>query len=349
MNSSKLFETMQQAKTFGKEILQYTIRGETRERLLLSSFYRFTNQPKNATIHNLIHSENFIQYIAKIKHKFAKPRMIHTSDDKWIVFWTNQSKRTSRTKSSTTKPRFKSVVTPMTESATKTTTLTSIKTEDVGKQFEKAVCIAFNTAFNGQYKYEDDLPMKLKTRLEKIRDYFPMCYHSASKHGRYDFTSVTNPDIHLSVKTTKSGIGKVAPQVIGQPKPTKFCEILGIEYNDNDALKEYIQKNHTSILPILWSYTFDCSNLYYNHQTNEIQLITANVDIKWSDYEYKWSREWTEWNNSSTMKIYNSSNKKYIDLIEFQFHSKSRTNMAIRWHYENLIKFFGDKLDIKKI
>ena len=53
------------------------------------------------------------------------------------------------------------------------------------------------------------------------------------------------------------------------------------------------------------------------------------------------------WNNSSTLKIL-VDNKEY-SLLEFQFHTKSRQNMAIRWVYENFLTIFKDKLYIVEL
>ena len=130
----------------------------------------------------------------------------------------------------------------------------TLQTEDTGKQFEMAICLAFNIPYNGPYKYGMELPEILKPRLSKLTELFPKCIHTAKNGSRYDYTS---EDKHLSAKSTKKG-GKVAPQVIGQSQPKKFCEIIGIEYTTNSSLKEYIQKNISNILPILVSYTFDC-------------------------------------------------------------------------------------------
>ncbi len=112
-------------------------------------------------------------------------------------------------------------------------------------------------------------------------------------------------------------------------------------------MKLYIQQNQTTILPILWSYTFDCPTLYYNDYTSIILLVKPKEEINWNDYKYSWTRDWSDWNNSCTLRIHSPTNgNEIIDLVEYQFHSKSRTNMAIRWCFENVLKVFRDKLDI---
>lgn len=219
-----------------------------------------------------------------------------------------------------------------------------ILTEDTGKIFEKAICLAYGILYDGKYKYSMEIPEKLKPRLTKLVELFPKCSHTAKKGARYDFTSLIDETMHLSAKSTKKGIGKVAPQVIGQSQPKKFCESIGIAYTTIMHLKEYIQTNILTILPILVSYTFDCPNIYYNQQEDTIRFITLNKPIEWDKYNFKWTCNCNEWNNSSTLKII--VEEKELALLEFQFHTKKRNNMAIRWYYENFLTIFNQNLCI---
>lgn len=221
---------------------------------------------------------------------------------------------------------------------------TILQTEDTGKIFEMSICLAYGIQYDGKYKYCMKMAEKLKPRLYKLTKLFPMCRHSAKKGARYDFTCLNDGTIHLSAKTTKRGVGKVAPQVIGQSQPRKFCEIIGIEYTTIPLLKQYIQTEILKITPILVNYTFDCPNIYYNQEKNTIRYITLTSPIEWDKYQYKWTCIWTEWNNSSTLKVIFGENE--FSLIEFQFHTKSRTNMAIRWFYENFLTIFKNNFNI---
>jgi hypothetical protein len=175
---------------------------------------------------------------------------------------------------------------------------------------------------------------------------------------------------HLSAKTTKKG-GKVAPQIIGQAMPAKFCELINIKYTERDKLKEYIQNttngypNISRILDIMVGYTFDCPILYYDNKKNTIRLIKLIKSINWNEYEYKWTRLVPNWKSSSTLKIKHTKKTKhispdqsilptkgkkilkpeYIAIAEFQFHSK-RLNMANRWSFENFLTIFEDNFEI---
>ena len=225
-----------------------------------------------------------------------------------------------------------------------------LQTEDTGKIFEMAICLAYNIPYDGKYKYGMEEPEKLKPRLSKLLELFPMCSHTAKRGSRYDYTSIANDtdaSKHLSAKTTKKGVGKVAPQVIGQTQPKRFCELLGIEYTTNADLKQYIQTEIIKIIPILVEYTFDCPNIYYNKDNSTIRYITLHrpIDIEeLSKYTFTWTCDWASWKNSSTLKVVIED--KEIALLEFQFHTKSRTSMAIRWCYENFLTIFADNITI---
>jgi len=222
----------------------------------------------------------------------------------------------------------------------------SLKTEDTGKIFEMAICKTYGIPFVGKYKYGMEEPELIMNKLILLKKYFPSCIHTAQKGNQYDFTSIDGLH-HLSAKTIKKGNGKVAPQIIGQSQPKLFCTLIGIEFTTIQNLKEYIQINVIDILPFLVRYTFDCPNLYYHKERDTIQFIQLIQEIDWTKYEYTWTCKYDVWNNSSSLKI--KINEKYISLVEFQIHSKSRTNMAIRWVYDNFLIIFKEHLNIIRI
>lgn len=219
-----------------------------------------------------------------------------------------------------------------------------LQTEDTGKIFEMAICLAYNIPYDGNYKYSMELAEKLKERLSKLLELFPSCIHTAKKGSRYDYTCLTDERKHLSAKSTKKGVGKIAPQVIGQSQPKKFCELIGIEYTTIHALKQYIQTEIIKIIPILVDYTFDCPTIYYNKEKDTIRYITLTTPIEWENYSFKWTCDWVAWKNSSMLKVIIEG--KEIALLEIQFHTKNRTNMAIRWCYENFLTIWKDNLTI---
>jgi hypothetical protein len=125
--------------------------------------------------------------------------------------------------------------------------------------------------------------------------------------------------------------------------------VIGIPYTTIYELKKYIQENIAAILPALFSHTFDCPMLYYNVEKNSIRLLQLieGSTIDWSAFSYTWTCDWSIWNNSSCVKI--TVEEKTVSLMEFQFHTKSRTNMAVRWCFEELLSVFGTHFTIENM
>ena len=211
------------------------------------------------------------------------------------------------------------------------------------------LCIAYDTPYDGIYKYCINKASDFAKRLKILPELYPNMKHIASKGSQYDFENQEFKN-RLSLKTNKNKSNKVAPQVIGQPNPQQFCNLINIEFTSKQSLKKYIQENITVILPILVHYTFDCPIVYYNENSNTIKLIILKKNIEWDKYNYKWTKNYDNWNSSSTLKII--INKKEYTLLEVQFHSGDtgkRKNMAIRWNFVNFINIFNENLDIKLI
>ena len=242
----------------------------------------------------------------------------------------------------------------------------TLKTEDTGKIFEKAICDAYGIPFDGPFQYSQAEVDKLTPRLKRIitDNLFPMCVHTASKGARYDFTAVADSRIHLSAKSNKKKGGKVAPQVVGQATPQKFweevcmCSSVAIAAEPAIAepanLKKYIQENITTIMPMLWRYTFDSPIVYYVRDTDEIRFIApaavagGGEQPDWSAFQYTWSRPYDKWTNSTSLRIISPGGVKEETIMEFQFHTKSRQNMAVRWAIDKVLQVFAGhfKVDV---
>ena len=97
--------------------------------------------------------------------------------------------------------------------------------------------------------------------------------------------------------------------------------------------------NIKTLLEIFEKYTFDCPMIYYNKGYNTIKYINFNKKINWDVYEYTWSNDWTK-TSSSTLRLNNKP------IMELQFHTKSRHNMAIRWDFNNYLEIFKDLHEI---
>ncbi len=259
--------------------------------------------------------------------------------------------------------------------ATPATPATLLLTEDTGKILEKAICDVYGTPYDGPFIYSQEEVDKLIPRVSNLKteNLFPQCHHTASNGARYDFASDDGSQ-NLSAKSNKKKGGKVAPQVIGQPSAEKFCQVIGIQdpatiaalASSPPQLKQYIQEHIAAILPIMWEYTFSCPIVYYVANTGDIRFITETqttttptpaptpAPIDWSSYAYTWTRTHDKWENSTTLKISPSSlssqpNEKPVSIAEFQFHTKSRTNLAIRWNFEAILKLFQSRFTIVEL
>lgn len=216
-----------------------------------------------------------------------------------------------------------------------------VVTEKLGKEFEMAICHAYGIPFDGKYKYGMELSYTLLPRLSKLKELFPPCIHTAKRGAIYDFTSA---ETHLSAKSIQKGVGKVAPHSIGQAKPATFCERVGWTYTTNPELKKKIQTEYTTLLPILEKNTFGCPIIYYHKQKDTLRFITLHTPIDWTKYPFNWTCSYADWKNSSTLNILTPTGS--IALLEFQFHSTSRTNLVIRWCFDTFLTLFKENLTI---
>lgn len=215
-------------------------------------------------------------------------------------------------------------------------------TEDLGKQFEMAICLEYDTKYDGNYKYRMEEAYTIKERIYKLKEVFPYNIAHIAKNGnKYDFVSVGDDPIYLSAKTTKKD-GKVCPQVIGQPSKKKFCEFFSIDPLYNlEQIKEYIVSNITSLLETYASNTFDCPVVYYNKHKNRLLFIKLKQKIDWTLHEISFSHivKNKKWNESSSIIIGN------ITIGEFQIHTH-RDCIKFRWAFEKLLELRKDHFDI---
>jgi hypothetical protein len=221
----------------------------------------------------------------------------------------------------------------------------SVATEDLGKIFEMAICILFDTPFEGKYKYSIEEANKLTTRIQPLLLVFPhKIKHTAKNGSQYDFTGIDNSEIKLSAKTTKKD-GKICPQIIGQPTKKKFCEYFNLDILvSSNEIKTFIETNISNMLYKYFELTFDCPIIYYNQKKDTVKLIYIFDKIDWQKYTIEFShiKKNKIWNESTTIYI----NKTPIG--EFQIHNH-RDCIKFRWAFENLLKLFENTFNITNL
>ena len=240
------------------------------------------------------------------------------------------------------------------------------RTEDTGIHLESVLCDVLGIPCNNKNKndyraeFREEAEM-LVPRLRQMSETHGFQQrgftHTAAGGNPYDYTSTINPDIRLSLKSAKhKDKAKVAPHTIGQASPLKFAEFVGAAdlglrleegQTDQSNLKKWIQENTTAVLEAVTKNTFDCPVIYYNKGASTLQHICLRAPIDWSKHEYVWTRPYAQWNNSSTLKV-RLPDGKYRAILEVQFHSKSRSNMAVRWAFDALLVVFAANFDITR-
>lgn len=209
-------------------------------------------------------------------------------------------------------------------------------TEDLGKIFEMAICLLYETQYDGKFNYSMVKAENLKDKISNLKEVFPhKIIHTAKNGARYDFTGSESSEIKLSAKTTKKDY-KVCPQVIGQPSKKKFCEHFELDISStNEQIKEYIIVNIVKLLKKYFEYTFDCPIIYYNEHSNALWFIKKHTDIDWDNcvIEFSHIKKNKTWNESSSITINGFS------MGEFQVHNH-RDNIKFRWNLLNLLNCF---------
>jgi hypothetical protein len=226
------------------------------------------------------------------------------------------------------------------------TTTKKVLTEDLGKMFEMAICLYYDSPYDGTYKYSLAEAQSLKNRLSNLKNVFNYnIRHCASRGSKYDFECVDNPLIHLSAKTSKKKTGKVCPQVLGQPSRKKFCEFFALDHSIGlDQIKTFISNNIANLLQVYSAHTFDCPILYYNKHSDLLAFIVLKEEINWSASNINFSHNIRKklWNESSSISI------NGVTIGEFQVH-KNRDCIKFRWAFENLLALFGHHFTIVEL
>jgi len=264
----------------------------------------------------------FLIIFKYIKNKMSKKLLIEDASGKLIDLFPNSKSNTIKA----IKPK--------------------VVTEDLGKIFEMAICLLYNTPYNGKYKYSLSAAENLSNKISNIKKLLPnTLIHTAKNGSRYDFTLTDTDQVeYVSAKTTKKG-DKVCPQVIGQPSKKKFCSYFELDNSISISdIKLYIEENVHKMLEKYFEYTFDCPIIYYNQQQDLCLFIKKREDIEWSKHKIEFSHiiKGKEWNESTSITSQGST------LGEFQVHNH-RDNIKFRWNLLNVIKMFENNFEVTKI
>lgn len=217
-----------------------------------------------------------------------------------------------------------------------------VLTEDLGKIFEMAICMLYETPFDGKYKYSLNEAATLCNRITGLKDVFPFDLKHIAKNGNpNDFECTYCSDVKLSAKTTKKD-GKVCPQVIGQPSKKKFCKFFNIaETSTIEEIKQYIEHNPAITLDAYFHNTFDYPIAYYSHHKSMLLFIINNKKINWSNVRIEFSHKIKNkiWNESTTLIV------SGVSIGEYQVHN-GRDCIKFRWCFEKLLELFPEYFEV---
>lgn len=217
-------------------------------------------------------------------------------------------------------------------------------TEDLGKIFEMAICLLYETEYDGKYKYSLNEAHLIKEKIQKLKTVFPYQVKHIAKNGnKYDFVGVGDENIFLSAKTTKK-TGMVCPQVIGQSSKKKFCDFFKInmiDFYDLEKIKKYIEENVKILLNVYIFNTFDCPVVYYNKNKNILLFVKLKKNINWMNYDINFSHivKNKKWNESSRIMVDTDT------IGEFQIHNH-RDCIKFRWSFEKILNIFEENFEI---
>lgn len=222
--------------------------------------------------------------------------------------------------------------------STKMESVKKLKTEDLGKMLEYAVCLAISTPFDGVYRYSVEDAQKLKDRLLPVRDRLAGFVHTGKKSHLYDFQNETSGG-HLSVKSNKKG-WKVCPQIIGQTTQKKFRQAFSLA--DDIPVKPFVESHLEQLLNEYASKTFHSPILYYNQKENVLGMYKQVGAFQWG--ELRLSRSGDAWKESST--LYATRNGKTKTIGEFQIHTY-RDAVKFRFDFKNLYELYSDAITLE--
>ena len=248
--------------------------------------------------------------------------------------------------------------------------------EVIGISAEIAVADIFNVAIDSIYRTRgnEEIVNLLKKNISKIfsDENIPFPFkHVAEGQNPIDF--ILENGETLSIKTNKRQLGKVAPQIIGQPTnetyflnmKNKFPNITEFDII-NELKKRKIEDNYKNrskifkeisikyidiIINEYWKNLVECDYLlfFYNvvdkneNISKNSEYIVLRKELKlpnWSKENFSFTKSLENWNESNTVKYRINNIKKPISIGEFQVH-KNRNCFKFRFNIKNILKIIN--------
>lgn len=231
----------------------------------------------------------------------------------------------------------------------------TLNNEQIGISAEIAIADTFNVPLDPSYRSRG-VPQIAESLKAIIREIFSSSNipdpieHIAGKQNPVDFKLKNNKT--LSVKTNKQGLGKVAPQRIGQASSRTWFSLLAdlLNINEKDIPIDYKSKallfktialsRSDELLTIYWENMFDCDFLVHifnivdrtdapTHQP-EYMVSTKMKSPVWDNEKISFTkRTLLDWGESNTIKY------DGITIGEYQIHN-NRDNFKFRFNMKGV-------------
>ncbi|MEG0764306.1 MAG: hypothetical protein RR424_10835 [Oscillospiraceae bacterium] len=242
--------------------------------------------------------------------------------------------------------------------------------EQIGISAEVAIAKEYNININPLYEARADFEIVnyLRPTIKRIflQENIPNpVKHIAENQNAVDFLLLDGAT--LSVKTNQSGIGRAAPQIIGQASSNTYFNYLRQIFPNFDVLAE-LDKNNLedtyenrakifkrisieqidTMINIYWKNIFDCDFLilFYNIVLQDGSVCKypkyrvfgkKAVAPKWETKEFSFTKTIETWKESCTLKY------KKITIGNFQVH-KNRNCFKFRFDMKGLLYLINNGL-----
>ena len=247
--------------------------------------------------------------------------------------------------------------------------------EKIGISAEIAIADTFNIVVDNRYRTRGDKEIITLLQRDILNIFFEENIPIPSKHVAEDqnpIDFILENGETLSVKTNKRQLGKVAPQIIGQPSDETYFSHMKNELLDdipefdnieNELKKRELEDNYENrskifkeisikyidiIIQEYWKNLVECDYLlfFYNivdkneniSKNPEYIIVTKELELpNFKKENFSFTKTLENWNESNTIKYSVSNNEKPISIGEFQVH-KNRNCFKFRFNLKNILK-----------
>lgn len=236
--------------------------------------------------------------------------------------------------------------------------------ESIGISAEVAIAKSYGVPITPHYesRAEQKIVNLLMNNNDIVKIFEKECIPNPVKHiaeGQNPVDFILQNEKTLSVKTNQEKLGKVAPQIIGQPTAETYFSYLEKTFSgfslqntlnkenlpDTYENRSYIFKkisinNVTSVINMYWKNMFDCD--YYLHlfnldnNSNPLEnyvLLGKEQPPEWKESQFTFTQSLNSWNESNTLKYCG------ISIGEFQVH-RHRNCFKFRFNMKGIMELY---------